>query len=392
MIQKERIVALDVLRGVSIAGILIMNIQSFSMPSSAYLNPDSFGNLEGWNRWVWILSHILASGKFLTIFSILFGAGVMIFIRNAESRGENFAAFHFRRMGWLLLFGMMHAYLLWHGDILVAYSLCGMLIFFFRNTRPAKLLRIVVFLFLVPMVLSTLWTLTMPYWPPESLAYLGEIWNPDIATLQSQLEAMRGGWLDQMKVRAPASLSMQTTVFIIDTFWRVSSMMLLGMFLLKREVLTAKRSRAFYIRMCIMGLSTGYLLSATGVWMNFKQGWSLEYSMFLGAQFNYLGSAAVALGYIGGVMLIVKSAPVKGLVKAISAVGRTAFSNYIFQTLVCTAIFYGHGLGLFGSVERKYQILIVVGVWMLQLLLTTLWFRHFRQGPLEYLWRRLSYS
>jgi len=100
----------------------------------------------------------------------------------------------------------------------------------------------------------------------------------------------------------------------------------------------------------------------------------------------------VALGYTGLVMLISKSGHFRKWVKAISGVGRTAFSNYIFQTLVCTLIFYGHGLGLYGSVERKFQLLMVVGVWIVQLVLTSLWLSRFRQGPLEWLWRRLTYG
>lgn len=391
MISRDRIVSIDLLRGVAIAGILIMNIQSFSMPTAAYLNPTAYGDLEGLNRWVWIFSHLVASNKFMSIFSMLFGAGVLIFINNAAARGKNTAALHFRRMAWLLLFGILHAYLLWPGDILVCYALCGMLGWFFRNLKPAALLRVGLIIFLVPMALGTMWALTLPYWPAEALASMKETWNPESGSILLELDTMRGGWLEQMKSRVPHAIEMQSTVFLVETAWRVVSMMLLGMFLMKREILSAGRSREFYIRMSIIGLGLGYLLSAAGVWMNFHRGWTLEYSMFIGGQFNYLGSMAVALGYTGLVMLISKSGHFKKMVKAVSGVGRTAFTNYIFQTLVCTLIFYGHGLGLFGSVERKYQLLIVVGVWIVQLILTTLWLRRFKQGPLEWLWRRLTY-
>lgn len=391
MIQKDRIISLDLLRGVAIAGILIMNIQSFSMPSAAYINPTAFGDLTGINKWVWIISHLLASGKFMSIFSMLFGAGVLLFIENAVRRGDHAARLHFRRMGWLLLFGMMHGYLLWSGDILVCYSLCGMVIWFFRNRKADRLLRAAAIFFLVPMVLGILWAFSMPYWQEEAVEAMSEIWNPDAGHIALTVERMKGGWLEQMKERVPHTLSMQTTVFLSETFWRVCSMMLLGMFLLKKEVLTAQRTRSFYIRLTLIGLSSGYLLSAFGVWMNFRMGWTLEYSMFLGGQFNYLGSLAVALGYMGVVMLIVKSERFCIFIRSFSALGRTAFSNYIFQTLICSLIFYGNGLGLFGSMERKYQLLIVIGVWVFQMILTTLYLRIFRQGPLEWLWRKLSY-
>lgn len=391
MIPRERIVSLDLLRGVAVAGILIMNIQSFSMPMAAYLNPTAYGDLEGLNRWVWIISHIVASGKFISIFSMLFGAGVLIFIKNATEKGKNTVALHFRRMAWLLLFGMLHAYLLWHGDILVCYALCGMVGWFFRNMKAASLLRVGWVFFLVPLVLGSLWALTMPFWPAEALVSMKETWSPDAENILLELDTMRGGWVEQMKSRVPHAIEMQTPVFMVETAWRVISMMLLGMFLLKRDILTAGCSREFYIRTTLLGLGFGYLLSAAGVWMNFHQGWTLEYSMFLGGQFNYLGSVAVALGYIGLVMLITQSGRLKNMIKLISGVGRTAFTNYIFQTLVCTLIFYGHGLGLFGSVERKYQLLIVLGVWIVQLALTSLWLTWFSQGPLESLWRSLTY-
>jgi uncharacterized protein len=122
-VSANRIISLDILRGVAVLGILIMNIQSFSMPSAAYINPTAYGDLTGLNKWIWILSHLLASEKFMSIFSMLFGAGVVLFTGNAESRGSNSAALHYRRMGWLLLFGFIHAYLLWYGDILVSYSI-----------------------------------------------------------------------------------------------------------------------------------------------------------------------------------------------------------------------------------------------------------------------------
>jgi len=391
MISRDRIISIDLLRGVALAGILIMNIQSFSMPTAAYMNPTAYGELTGLNKWVWIISHMVASEKFMSIFSMLFGAGILIFIQNATARGKNTAALHFRRMVWLLLFGMLHAYLLWPGDILVCYALCGMVGWFFRDMKTTVLLRVGLVFFLIPMVLGTMWALTMPYWPAEAVASIKETWNPEAESILLELETMRGGWLDQMKFRVSHAIEMQTMVFFVESLWRVIAMMLLGMFLLKREILTAGRSRKFYIHMTLFGLVSGYLLSAIGLEMNFQKGWTLEYSMFLGGQFNYLGSVAVALGYTGLVMLISQSGHFKKGVKAISGLGRTAFSNYIFQTLVCTLIFYGHGLGLFGSLERKFQLLVVVGVWIVQLILTSLWLRKFRRGPLEALWRSLTY-
>lgn len=391
-VKVDRIISLDILRGVAVLGILIMNIQSFSMPSAAYINPSAYGDLHGLNRWVWILSHLLAGQKFMSIFSMLFGAGVVIFSENATLKGKNCALLHYRRMGWLLVFGLIHGYLLWYGDILFTYGLCGMLIFVFRNISPKKLIWIASGFFLVPFVLDSLFAFSIPYWPEETLQSTKQSWYPDAAYMDHYLAAYRGNWVEQMEVRVPGTLFMQTGLFFMQTFWRVMSMMLLGMALFRWSILSAQRSKAFYLRIALIGMLSGFFLSALGVILNFRQGWSMEFSMFLGKQFNYVGSVGTALGYVGLVMLMCNSSSLQAIKKIFSAVGRMAFTNYILMTLICTAIFYGHGLGLFGSVERKIQILIVLGIWTVLMIISPLWLKRFRYGPLEWLWRRLTYG
>ncbi len=168
-------------------------------------------------------------------------------------------------------------------------------------------------------------------------------------------------------------------------------MMLLGMALYKWQVFSSERSSRFYLRMTLTGLSVGFLLSGLGVFLNFKNLWVMEFSMFLGEQFNYVGSVGTALGYTGLVMLLSKSKECAGMKSRLSAVGRMAFSNYILMTLIGTLIFYGHGLGLYGSVERKFQIVLVLAICILILIISPLWLRRFRFGPLERLWRGLTY-
>ncbi len=392
MEHSKRIVSLDILRGVAVLGILIMNIQSFSMPQAAYINPTAFGDLSGLNKWIWILSHILASQKFMSIFSMLFGAGVLIFTENAMAKGKNSALLHYRRMAWLMVFGLLHGYLLWYGDILFTYSLCGMLLFVFRRLPPRKLIWIGFGFFLVPMVLDTLFAFSMSYWPEESLKSTMQTWSPDTATLQHYLTVYGGSWMEQMELRVPGYLFLQTGLFFMQTFWRVMAMMLLGMALFKWKVLSAGLSRLIFLRLTLVGLLLGFFLSATGVVLNFRMQWSMEFSMFLGKQFNYVGSVLTALGYVGLVMLICKSISFRRFKNTFSAVGRMAFSNYILMTLICTLLFYGHGLGLFGSMERKVQALIVVGIWLVIIIISPLWLRSFRFGPLESLWRSLTYG
>ncbi len=389
--QSDRIVSIDLLRGVAVLGILVMNIQHFSMPTAAYINPTAYGDLTGMNKWVWIISHILASGKFMSIFSMLFGAGVLLFTGRAEAKGLNSALLHYRRMGWLLLFGMIHGYLLWTGDILVSYSLCGMLVFLFRNKRPITLIWIAVPFFLFPLLLDLFFIGSISQWSAEAYQFTMESWKPDASFIEHHLHVYRSGWLGQMELRVHGTIFMQTSYFMMQSFWRVLAMMLLGMALYKWNVFSAARSSLFYLKMALIGLTTGFLLSGLGVFLNFKNQWIMEFSMFLGEQFNYVGSVGTALGYTGLLMLLSKSKGCDGMKSRFSAVGRMAFTNYILMTLIGTFLFYGHGLGLYGSVERRFQVIIVLAIWILILIISPLWLKRFRFGPLERLWRSLTY-
>jgi len=243
---SERITSIDLLRGIAVLGILIMNIQHFSMIPAAYGNPTTFGDLTGINKWVWILSHAIASEKFMSIFSILFGAGIILFCERAFEKGRKVSAFHYRRMMWLFIFGMLHAYLLWHGDILVNYALCGIFVFLFRKKSPKGLVIAASIFFTIPLLLSLFAGWSIPFWPQESLDYALEGWVPTAEKIAKNVAIMQGGWLKQMDARVSGAYMMQTFVFLWYSFWRVTAMMLLGMALYKWGVLSAKKSIQFY--------------------------------------------------------------------------------------------------------------------------------------------------
>jgi uncharacterized protein len=389
--SRDRIVSIDLMRGIAVLGILIMNIQTFAMVGAAYMNPMAYGDLTGINKWVWILSHVLASEKFMSIFSILFGAGVLLFSSNAMEKGRRSGPLHYRRMMWLFVFGMLHAYLIWYGDILVAYSLCGMLVFVFRKKKPRTLIIWSSIFFIVPALFTLFASATMDFWPQESIDQNMQSWLPSAEKTQTELDIMRSGWLGQMDKRVESSVFMQTFIFFWMLFWRAMSMMLLGMALFKWGVLSAAKSNGFYLKMVLFGLVPGYLISSWGVIENFNAGWTMEFSMFNGSLFNYFGSIFTALGYIGAVMLIAKSAKCGGFKKVISSVGRMAFTNYILMSILGMFIFYGNGLGYIGYLDRFTQILITIGIWALLLIISPIWLKYFRFGPLEWFWRVLTY-
>ncbi|MBC8182012.1 DUF418 domain-containing protein [candidate division KSB1 bacterium] len=387
----QRIISLDVLRGFAVLGILIMNIQSFSMIGAAYLNPDAFGDLTGLNKWVWILSHIFADLKFMTIFSILFGAGIILFTNRVAEKGYSQAKLHYRRTFWLLVIGLMHAYLLWYGDILVIYALCALFIYLFRNLSPMKLFVIGIILISVASMLYLMSGLSMQFWPPEAIENTLKGWRPNDELVQSEVLAYQGGWLGQMSKRIPSALALQTFLFLFLFGWRAGGLMLVGMALYKWGVLKAERTKRFYTISIGIGFGIGLPLIIYGIVRNFAAGWILGYSMFIGSQYNYWGSLLIAFAYVSLIMLFCLSQIGEKIKSLFAAVGRMAFTNYLLQTIICTTIFYGHGFGHYGEVERSTQILIVLCVWIFQLIISPIWLRFFKFGPFEWLWRSLTY-
>ena len=389
---QERIIALDFLRGFALLGILLMNIQSFSMPHAAYLNPAAYGDLTGVNRWVWIVAHILADNKFMTIFSILFGAGIVLITQKAEQKGHSAAKLHYKRTFWLLLFGLAHAYLLWHGDILVTYALVTLVVFLFRKLSPRWLLVLGMLAFSMATLLNMATAVSLPNFPHEALAGFQADWEPSAEMIAEETAVYQSGWLAQMAHRIPSAIAMQTAAFLFWGSWRAGGLMLIGMALYKLGVLTAERSNQFYRNLLLAGFGLGLPLVIIGIVRNFAAAWSLEYARFSGSQFNYWGSLGVSLGYIAIIILVVKSGKLVGIIRPFSAIGRTALSNYLFQTIVATFIFYGHGFGLFGQVERIWQLFIVFCIWGVQLIISPIWLHYYQFGPAEWLWRTLTYG
>ena len=386
-----RIESIDVLRGFALLGILIVNIQAFAMPEAAYFNPTAYGDLHGANFAVWLATHLLAQEKFMTIFSMLFGAGIVLMASGREAAGRRPAAAHYRRTAALLVFGLVHAYCLWYGDILVSYALCATAAYLFRRLRPAWLLTIGLTLLALGSGLSLASGMSIGYWPAEAVESLAADFSPPPQVTLRELEIYRGGWLAQMEHRAPASFYFETYVFVFWTVWRVLGLILVGMGLFKVGVFSAQRSGRFYTALVAAGALVGLPVVARGVARNFAEDWDAAYVMFFGSQYNYWGSILVSLGWVGAVMLVCQSGAASARVtRPLAAVGRLALSNYLLQTLLCTFIFYGHGLGLFGRVQRVGQLLIVLAVWALQLALSPLWLRRFRMGPAEWLWRLLT--
>ncbi len=389
--QAERIDSIDVLRGFAVLGILVINVQSFAMIGAAYLNPTAAGDLSGAGYFVWLVSHLFFEHKMMPIFAMLFGAGIVLMSSRREEKGLRAAGLYYRRMFVLLVFGLLHAYLIWHGDILYTYALCGSIVFLFRRWSPKVLMPMGLVVYCVAAGSSLLFHQTMTYWPPEQLDELAEWWAPGEEQAADEIAAYQGNWFRQLDHRVPTSFFMQTFLFLTHFAWDSSGLMLIGMAFYKLGVFSAKRSAGFYVSLIVAGLLIGLPVIIFGVARNFAADWDIRACFFIGAIPNYFGSLFVSLAWVGLIMLICKYDKRPRLTGALAAVGRMALTNYLMQSLICTTVFYGHGLGLFGQVDRLGQLGVVLGVWAFQLAISPLWLRCFRFGPAEWLWRSLSY-
>jgi uncharacterized protein len=382
---SERVVGLDALRGFALLGILVVNVRLFSMPEVVLLNPTAYGDFAGANYWAWFAGHVLVEQKFITLFTLLFGGGIALFVRNRERRGEPALALHLRRSGLLVAFGLLHAYLLWYGDVLVAYGVTALWVVGARHEPARRQAVLGLALLLVPSATEVASALF------ADLSAFAQTWRPAEAALRAEVETYRSGWLAQLAHRVPTAFERQTSGYLASTGWRVSGSMLLGMALFEWGVLTNDRSERFYRRLAAVGGTTGLAVALAGVWYVEASGWTPAAGL-LWRQFNYWGSLPLAGAYVAVVMLYARRRPDGVLTRTLAGVGRTAFSNYLFQSVLATTVFYGHGLGLFGRVTRFEALGVVAAIWAVQVVLTVLWLRRYRYGPMEWLWRTLTYG
>jgi uncharacterized protein len=414
VVAAERNEAIDMLRGVAVLGILVMNIYAFAMPFVAYSNPLAFGGTEPWNIGTWYFTHIFFDQKFMTIFSLLFGAGLIMMMTRAEARGVTYAGVWYRRSFWLLLIGALHGYLIWMGDILFHYALVGMLVFLFRKRSPKSLILIAVLLLSVAPLLNLsggvyMAKLQVAGTEIEALQDAGEALSEEQQEQLAEWQEMSvflGDPAEQVKndiegysqsypavvsYRQPTVTMLQTQATFFFIIWRVGGVMLLGMALMKLGIIDGLRDSGYYKKMMLAGYGIGLPIVVYSAWNLWSHQWEPMWTFRVGMIPNYVGSLFVALGHIGLVMTLIKSGAASRLMARFAAVGRMAFTNYLMHSVILTTVFYGYGLGLYADVPRAWQMAFVVAVIGFQLWFSPIWLKVYRFGPAEWLWRSLTY-
>jgi uncharacterized protein len=386
--ESQRIVSLDVLRGFALLGILFINLPSMAMISAARTSPYAGLDATASDIWIWGALSVLADGKFMAIFSMLFGAGTFLMTDRLDRSGTPAWPAYGRRLLFLFAVGMAHAYLLWDGDILVSYAICGATVFLFRRCSARTLTLCAGVFFVIGMVTTVQSGRVVNF----ASGFLPELLSTRISP-QAETLAFRGGFITQLPVRANFSFMIQTVGFAVSSYWRIVAAMLLGIAFLKEGYFAPGRKSVVFGRVALVaGLQIGIALAVCGVASLFYIGWD-SYSGFLAYQLgNYLSSIPCALGWVGAILLLMATGARTWLVSWVAPLGRMAFTNYLLQTIIGTAIFYGHGLGMFGKVHRASLLLIAIGIWLLQLILSAWWMSRFRFGPLEWLWRGFTYK
>jgi uncharacterized protein len=454
-----RIDALDLLRGIAILGIFLMNTWTMSLPQDTYTNPATynpnwvFGGfppageggqvtmlqpLTGVNHWVYVVIHLFADMKFITTFSMLFGAGIVLQAERSRRKGNNPWTVHYFRMAMLLVFGLIHTFGFWYGDILTDYAICGLVLAPFRLLPASLLFLMGMGMVIVPTGLEIAHvahqhevaagrTTANWYQPIETVhTWESQLWSRSYQSFDKYMAGQgvdSGGWSENDRELAAyhgswwgeivghrfwCSVLDHSTGLITWTFWRCGGCFLIGMALQKRRFFHGAWPLGAYATIASFAIPAGWTISYLGVMFNQRIGWVESDDLFsvwhLGTQFNYWGSLLCSFGYMScGVLLADWAAKpnrswVNKCLTPIRSIGRMALTCYLMETLIGTTFYYEHkigsvqlGFGFFGRTTRLGNLPLVFGTWAFLMIFAPLWLTVFRQGPLEWFWHSIVY-
>lgn len=390
----ERIVSLDVLRGFALLGVLIANMLLFGQPleeggvrSGLWLSPAD--RVADW------ISLLLVDGKFYPLLSFLFGLGFSVQMDRAASRGLDFRATYRRRLFILAGFGLAHGILLWNGDVLLPYAVCGFALLLFRERKTVTILAWAAVFILLPalLILAGGVLISMAGDDPRTMAFLHEAAADGYGDRQGLTRAyVTGGYADAVSYRLRELVSTIITTLIFSTAYL--GMFLIGMLAGRKRIITGisehRRLLMGVLLVCgVMGLAGNVL----GAWMLTDGYIKAHYGlMLIGSGLNSIFGPVLTAAYIAGIALLIDRNPSLPFLQPFASVGRMALTNYLMQSLIATTVFYGYGLGLGGTVGKLGTVGIALLIYAAQILLSALWLGFYRYGPAEWLWRSLTYG
>lgn len=406
---NTRLLSLDFMRGIAVMGILAANIVAFGHPMIAYMWPDGFLTPHGeTSDWLWVVQFVLVDGKMRGLFTLLFGAGLLLFLDKAWERGQG-RWLQARRLFWLLLFGLVHFFFIWKGDILTLYAMCGFICLAFVKWKPSTQMGVGITFYFIGAILFTAMSAFF-YWVmerggAETMAQA----NPDAggaADMRAEFEGMKTMGLDNAEVETPLIQSGDYFGYVQNNFtehwvepltgififgFETIPLILIGMALYRFGMFDGRIAARKQAVWGAIGVITGIAGSlAIGLWA-LQQDLSF-YSTFM----SFVGTSTfVRLPFVIGLAALLALWGPKAtgwLGSRVSAAGRMAFSNYLGTSILMLFVFHGFGLGLFGELTRPGLYVVMVAAWAIMLLWSKAWLSAFRFGPLEWLWRCLTYG
>ncbi|GAB3934564.1 DUF418 domain-containing protein [Larkinella terrae] len=417
--KADRIQTIDLIRGLALLGILMMNIKSFGYVWSGFIN--IVKHPESTDFYTLAVVDTAFAGTMRALFSMLFGAGMILFLTNKPEQGQGptVADYYYRRLLWLVLFGVFNAYiLLWSGDILYFYGLCGMLLYPFRKMKPGWLVVMAVLCIGANYLRNDLWYSGMR---ENRTGYLEAVklekahkkpsakqleaktawenfeknFKPDPKRDAKLVKERRSGYGTVFASLIPNNSGAESWGVYFGS-WDMLSMMFLGMALLGWGFFSNKLPTSTYAVALLVGYGLGFPIS----WFFFRASF-VDWLQNAGQVFDTfrvdpfqlydLRRGLLAVGHASLLILVYRSNVVPWLMKALTAVGQMAFTNYLMQSIICTLFFNGYGLGYFGKLAYHELYYLVAGVWVFQLITSPIWLSYFRFGPFEWLWRSLTY-
>ena len=405
----ERIEVLDVVRGFSLLGILLLNIIAFGLVSQSYINPsldlpDSF--TIDWA--IWGLIEVTAEGAMRGIFSILFGAGIVLFCANKSQADQKL---FLRRNFFLLCFGIIDAYfLLWYGDILITYAVAGYILYYLRNLTGKTLLKIAVAILCFTAFLNFLGKEVITYSKDaytevnsfeqtdltEEQILWAEAWDefrvnyqPNEVEINAEVLQRRGSYAEIFEWNAERK---NIVIYSLPFYlWDIFLMMVLGMALFKLGILQGERSLSFYKKLAAVSFAIGLSVNFIELYLFTSSGFDYRYSRVFLSSYD-LGRLGMALGYISVVNIVIKADVLKVIRQKLQNVGRMALTNYILHSIICMVLFTGVGFSLVNELSRANLYLIVLAIWVFQIYFSGYWLKRYQAGPLEWLWRSATYK
>jgi len=378
----ERIAVLDVLRGFALLGILLMNIEAFSGPLDlAFTGIDA--HWQGLDYWADAFVYVFVQGKFFTLFSLLFGAGFAVMAQRAEAAGREFTPFYLRRSAGLLLIGLCHALLVWSGDILVLYALASLPLLACREAPRSWLPWMGTLVYLLGIAMMLLIGAMVSMATPGDLQKM--LVDAQQGIDQQRLVYGHGDWSQANVQRLREFGASLGGMFISGP--EVLGMFLIGSWFAGSGALSApERFARLYAVLRWVALPLGLLITLAGVlWKPYLAPGVYDLPTTAAMALVALGGVPMCLGYLAWIVHW------REHLRGLGAVGRMALTHYLGQSLVCTLLFYHYGLGGFETLPRAWQLPFALLLFGVQVLVSHLWLRHFRFGPMEWLWRAMTY-